>query len=251
MKNDKLSQGYCRFEVFCTSNSDFKMPFPVEQLSGSGISVLPHQKNIDLKGPFFCFGKDEPEVAVASVLKRLTSAAAVHVVEAKMGFSRDAANMDYFQGALFTALSIAEQLDGLVLDRTSGIVETREKLQVWGEAFDSRDAVVIGAKAAGNGATRLETFGLSKFGQKDFVVESIHNDVAEGMKGFLYNNVFPKVIGGETIFEGETLSVRAPEFHLVFASAADKLQILDYDPASKKALASLARFENTVRSSVA
>ncbi|MBS2013393.1 MAG: hypothetical protein JST00_10925 [Deltaproteobacteria bacterium] len=221
---DPFAQARVHFDVFRMDDRPYELSNDVDALLSAGIRILAPDERITLPAELYVCGADFPVPADAAIRHRLESAVQWRSVVAEAGFPKSDPCMDYLAGAIYSACDIAGD-DGLVVDRTSGIIVSAAKLRDLDENTEVRDTVVI-AKQAGGGAITLTTHGLVKYGQREIVAE-IASDVEDALCGYLYNNVFPNIVRGHTVFPGETLQNMNPPFRLAFIPEETRLRMVD------------------------
>ena len=139
---------------------------------------------------------------------------------------------------------------GVIIDRTSDIGFTVDELLAQASAFnedgdhDLRDTLVVRVDLQGTTAT-LRTVGLSKYGQRELVMEGFPAEHVELARQLLYDKLGPYAALNAPLLPGQTMAFarKPPEARLFFSERFDgALLITDCEATEKKAAPGLKRF---------
>jgi hypothetical protein len=144
----------------------------------------------------------------------------------------------------------AYRFNGVVVDRTADIGYSGDQFIAQATALnengdhDVRDAVVVEAEAHGASA-RLLTRGMSKYGQRDFVIEEFPAEHVELGRRLLYDNLAQYSAMQATIEPGQNLAYKRadPAARLIFSDDGQGgLLVSDCHPTEKRAVSGLSKF---------
>jgi hypothetical protein len=140
----------------------------------------------------------------------------------------------YLDAALRLAEDIAKQCRGTVVDRTSDTSFSKRALAKWHKGVCARDTVAL-RETPDKKKTRvtLATEGMSKYGQRDFVLREFPAELAEMGRRLLYDNLCAYAIG-RAVRAGETFGGGAVRMIFV-RDARNRLEVRDVHPEKKKA----------------
>jgi thioredoxin 1 len=178
----------------------------------------------------------EGEVASA-----IEAAPALYSIEVEL---EDPDDLGYLHAALSIAHEAISERGGVVVDRTSGVAYTAAQLAaILEDGPGVRDMVSVEEERNGD-HVRLQTRGMSKWWQQDFVVAGVPNDLAELGRRLLLDTLCDYASSHGTIEADQSLQYdrQDPQAKLFFAAEGESLLVSDCHPEEKKAIAGIDTF---------
>lgn len=185
------------YNVLCTDESSFDLVDPdLKAMLGGDVaweSFTRSQRPGLFQLPVYGQPTDDQPPKLRHPVKGVSPIVAVVIEKAGTchivtSVAKDPPDFGYLDASIALAGQIALEKRGVVIDRTADVGYTAEAMYAQRDVLTVRDTVVIHEEPEGD-RVRLWTAGMSKYGRRDFVIESFPAEHVELARRLLYDNL--------------------------------------------------------------